>query len=136
LLEISPVPRPKRAATPPPECPTVPFRDAEEAWFWFAHCQLLRNAGARFDRMSGQTQRPCDPDDIYRAATALRRRGRIGPRHIAVLARFGAALRVPDERLPSERHAASLWEQAMDALTTTLRSKGIIEPIETHDLSA
>lgn len=128
--------KPKRAPTPSPLRPAVPFADAEEAWFWFARCQIQRNSGARFDRLSGGVQRPCDPDDIYRAAMMLRRTRRIDARHIAVLARFGAALRMPDARIPSEHHAARLWHEAIDALTTALRAKGIVETLENHSISA
>jgi hypothetical protein len=46
--------------------PSVPFADAEEAWFWFIRCHRVRRAGARLAGGPTDTVRPCDPDDIYR----------------------------------------------------------------------
>lgn len=103
-----------------------PFGSSEEAWFWFARCQMLRRAGARFERDAGRTRRPCDPDDIYRVAMSLHRAGRIDRRQLAVLARFGALERAPDERVADEQRDAPLWRLAMDRLTSPLAAKGII----------
>lgn len=71
--------------------------------------------------------RPCDPDDIYKAATRLQRDGRIGAQHLNALAKYGLAERSPDPRYRDEILAARLWTEAMDRLTTVLRRKGIVE---------
>ncbi len=106
--------------------PAQPFATAEEAWFWFARCQIARRQGARFEPLPGASGRPCDPDDIYRAALALRQQGILRREHLDVLGRFGLCGRPPDPRCEEEDSAARIWEQAIDRLTTVLRRKGII----------
>jgi len=109
------------------EVPTAPFVDAGQAWFWFIRCQRARDDGVRFENAPGMMARPCDPDDIYRAAVGLKRRGRIGGEHLSVLATFGLCGRPPDRRCPDEERPARLWEEALDSLTTVLKAKGIVE---------
>lgn len=48
-----------------------PFATAGEAWLWYAHCQIARLEGVRFVAGAADIQRPCDPDDIYRAVDRL-----------------------------------------------------------------
>jgi len=103
-----------------------PFRSAEEAWFWYARCQKLRLLGVRLDETSSMTCRPCDPDDLYRAALSLRRSGRLQGRHLTVLGEFGVAERPPDPRCDEEQPQARLWDEALDAMATILKRKGII----------
>lgn len=43
----------------------VPFRTAEEAWFWFICAVEARADGAVPGRGRGEVQRPCEPPDIY-----------------------------------------------------------------------
>jgi hypothetical protein len=109
------------------ELPTTLFSSAEEAWFWFVRCQRVRRDGARFSGSSGQIRRPCDPDDLYRAAMVLARRGVIKPQHLHVLGTFGLCERPPDPRCHNEQWASQLWDEALDHLTTVLRLKGIVE---------
>jgi len=109
------------------QTPTAPFADAEQAWFWFIRCQLARDEGVQFEAGLGKMARPCDPDDIYRAAVGLKRQGRIGGRHLRVLATFGLCGRPPDRRCPDEEQPARLWDEALDLLTTVLIAKGIVE---------
>lgn len=109
------------------QAPTAPFVDAEQAWFWFIRCQRARDEGVRFEDARGMMARPCDPDDIYRAAVGLKRQGRIGGGHLRVLATFGLCGRPPDRRYPDEEWPARLWDEALDLLTTVLKAKGIVE---------
>lgn len=109
-----------------PEVPCAPFADAAEAWFWFVRCHRLRRDGARLSDGPGDTTRPCDPDDIYRAVAGLVRRGRIGRRHLGVLSRFGLRESPPDPRCGDEVQAARLWTESLDRLTTVLRRKAIV----------
>lgn len=104
----------------------TPFQSAEEAWFWFVRCQRAREQGRRFS--DGSTLiRPCDPDDIYRIALRLSRRGPLALSHLRVLADFGFMDRPPDARVRSEERQARLWDEALDRLTTVFREKGIVE---------
>jgi hypothetical protein len=106
---------------------TTRFSSAEEAWFWFVRCQRLRRDGARFGESSGGIKRPCEPDDLYRAAMALARRGLINSQHLVILGTFGLQERPPDPRRRDEYRAFQLWDEALDRLTTALRQKGIVE---------
>ncbi|WP_316978376.1 hypothetical protein [Shumkonia mesophila] len=105
---------------------SVPFANAEEAWFWFVRCHRVRREGARLSGGPVDTVRPCDPDDIYRAVRHLARTGRIGQGHLRVLAHFGLRETPPDARSPEEIQAARLWTESLDRLTTVLRGKAIV----------
>ncbi len=109
------------------ELSTTPFSSAEEAWFWFVRCQRVRRDGARFSGSSGGIRRPCDPDDLYRAAISLSRQGIIRSQHLSVLGRYGLQERPPDPRYRHEQSAFKLWDEALDRLTSVLRQKGIVE---------
>lgn len=115
----------KYTARPLSEAAAEPFPSTEEAWFWYAQCQIARLDGVRFG--AGRTQpRPCDPDDIYRAVDALLRRRIIESAHVAVLGRFGRRLSPPDPWAGDTPGEAALWEEALDRLTTVLKPKGIV----------
>lgn len=103
------------------------FASAEEAWLWYASCQLARLDGARFSAGAGQVARPCDPDDIFRAVDGLYRRRVIDGTHITVLGEFGRRQRPPDPWGGDPAGAAILWDEALDRLTTILKTKGIVE---------
>lgn len=106
------------------ELAECPFDSAEEAWLWFSQCQIARDEGSmRTGR--GETSRPCDPADIYRAVIALHRRRVIGQGHLAVLGRFGRRLHPPDPHSDTPWEV-SLWAESLDRLTTVLRGKGIV----------
>ncbi|MCW9034758.1 MAG: hypothetical protein OQJ97_11115 [Rhodospirillales bacterium] len=105
----------------------VPFHNAEEAWFWFSRCQNLRNEGARFGEGTKQRTRPCDPDDVYREVQRLKRKGILHKRHLSVLGKFGKLETPPDPRHYEEEPEARLWDEALDRLTTPLKTKGIID---------
>lgn len=114
------VPRPLNRAT------GEPFATAEEAWLWFARCQIARLDGVRFTAGIGDVARPCDPDDIYRAMDGLFRRRAIGRDHLQVLGRFGLRLAAPDPFAGDTPAEAALWAEALDRLAATLRGKGIV----------
>jgi hypothetical protein len=119
-------PRPSSATAPADLLPAAsPFRSAEEAWFWFVRCQVVRRDGARFAASSGLF-RPCDPDDVYLAITTLKRQRVLTSLHLETLGRFGLLGRPPDSRCREQERAARLWDEALDRLTTPLREKGIV----------
>ena len=103
-----------------------PFDNAEDAWLWFSRCQLARIEGVRYSADAGDVARPCDPDDIYRAVACLVRRNMLAQAHVLVLGRFGSRLSPPDPWAGDTPGEASLWGEAMDRLTTILRTKGIV----------
>jgi len=109
------------------ELGTNPFGSAEEAWFWFVRCQEVRREGAQLGGGTASFSRPCDPDDIYCAVMSLKRKRRLCGSHLSVLGTFGVAGRPPDVRRRDEAGAARLWDEALDRLTTVLRTKGIVE---------
>ena len=109
-----------------PHKPTIPFIDAEEAWFWFMRAQLAREEGLRFKGDGAETMRPCDADDIYRAVIGLARRHVIGGHHLRVLASYGVLGWPPDPRLAEQQYEYRLWDEAMDRLTSILKTKEII----------
>jgi|APTNR8051073442_1049403.scaffolds.fasta_scaffold04486_10 hypothetical protein len=105
----------------------TPFSGAEEAWFWFVRCQMLRRSGARLGSGERRFQRPCDPDDIYSVASQLFRQGVLRARHLRVLSDFGIIGRPPDRRCAEEETAVALWREALDRMSVILRAKGVIE---------
>lgn len=114
------VPRPVQTST------GEPFTTAEEAWLWYARCQIARLDGVRFTAGLGDVARPCDPDDIYRAMNGLVKRRILGRGHVSVLGRFGLRLSAPDPWGGDTPGEAALWGEALDRLTTVLRGKGIV----------
>ena len=102
------------------------FGSAEEAWFWFARCQKLRLLGVAMKDVPLRVGRPCEPDDLYRTAMALKRAGRLQSWHLSVLGEFGMAERPPDPRCDEEERPARHWDEALDAMTTVLKKKGIV----------
>ncbi len=103
-----------------------PFGSAEEAWLWYARCQIAREDGVRYVAGLAEIPRPCDPDDIAREVRRLHRNHRLGNAHIRVLCRFGSSLVSPTPDLDASRFETKLWEEALDRLTFPLRNKGIV----------
>lgn len=106
---------------------SVPFNDAQEAWFWFMRAQRARIEGAKMRSDKATIIRPCEPDDIYRALKELVRVHILGRYHLKVLVSFGAAQCAPDGRIREQERASRLWDEALDRLTTVLRKKGIVQ---------
>ena len=116
----------KYVRKPLADLPGTQFNDAQEAWFWYVRCQVLRDEGGSARTRATILARPCDPDDLYRAVIRLARDGRIGRAHLGVLSRYGLQDRPPDPRRADEERASRLWDEALDRLTTVLRQKGIV----------
>ncbi len=109
------------------QAPSVPFHDAEEAWFWFMRSQRARLEGAKMRSNEADIVRPCDPDDMYCSVMKLVRANILGRYHLKVLAHFGINECAPDPRIREQQRASFLWDEALDRLTTILRKKGIVE---------
>jgi len=104
----------------------IEFLDAEEAWFWYVRSERARREGARLTETASSHTRPCEPDDIYRAVMRLHRRRVITGEHLQALASFGWRNCPPDSRVREEERSHVLWDDALDRLTTELKSKGIV----------
>lgn len=118
--------RDRFAYRPLPVSQPTPFLDAQEAWFWFIRCRQIRYEGAPDFSTAITTERPCDPDDIYRAVTRLYRQKRLNAHHLRTLSQYGLAERTPDPRCEEEAPAAALWDEALEALDEALSEKGIV----------
>jgi hypothetical protein len=113
---------------------TTAFASSADAWFW-----TMRALRARHD---GQTRsgnsaiaRPCEPDDVIRALDTLFRRRKLTGRHARVLRNWGEQQRTPDPR-SAGANECGLWREAIAALDSQLRAKGIIETnIRKHSLT-
>lgn len=102
----------------------VPFRTAEEAWFWFMTANQARIDGARNN--GGGVMRPCEPMDILRILDRLYRSRKLVMDHLRVLRFYGMRMMPPDAWRKSEAKAATLWREAMRALEPVLISKKIM----------
>lgn len=118
--------KPRYVRKPLPVKHIIPFLDAEEAWFWFIRSERARREGARLTETFSSHTRPCEPDDIYRIVMGLFRRHTIGNEHLKVLAEYGWRNAPPDGRVREDERPLSLWEDALDRLTTELKAKGIV----------
>jgi hypothetical protein len=107
---------------------TVPFKDAEEAWFWFIAAQEARLDGARFAAGQSLMPRPCEPVDILKVLDRLYRNRRLLRDHLLVLRHYGRRHMPPDERRPKEMCAFRLWHEALERIGEVLERKGIVEP--------
>lgn len=114
--------------TPKPQADvkTVPFGNAEEAWFWFIQAQQARNDGARFTFGLGLIPRPCDPTDILKILDRLHRNRRLLMDHFLVLRHYGRRLMPPDPNRIKEYRASKLWEEALERIGEILVAKGIM----------
>ena len=104
----------------------VPFGCAVEAWFWAALACRARHEGARDGGAVGSVARPCEPEDVLRAAEGLWRQGRITRRQLEVMALYGRDLLPPDPLSAEQRADARLWDDALGRLEPVLRAKGIV----------
>lgn len=105
---------------------TEPFSSAEEAWIWYAHCQVARLAGCRPRADMAAIARPCDPDDIYRETMRLHRLGLLESRHLRVLAQIGTRIAAANTVQAPSRGEEIIWTEALGRLETSFRSKGIV----------
>jgi hypothetical protein len=105
---------------------TVPFKSAEEAWFWFIQAQTARNEGARIMAGSGLYPRPCEPVDIIKALERLYRARRVMMDHVMVLRHYGQRMLSPDPRRAKEIRAHQLWTEALERLEEALVLKRIV----------
>lgn len=102
------------------------FDSAEEAWLWTMGALTARAEGSRSVSKFGRKSRPCEPDDIVRCLDALYRARRIKLAHARILRVWGTRQSIPNPAYPLERADADLWNEAIQALESPLRVKGIV----------
>ena len=96
-----------------------PFRNAEEAWFWFMSWRLMvEDGGVPGHEGRG---RPCTPLDMLACLRRLVKPGMLTRRHLQVLTGFGRRLEAP-----AHGPLALLWQEGMARLEDLLRAKGIV----------
>lgn len=105
---------------------TLPFKNAEEAWFWFIQAQTARNEGAKIVAGAGIAPRPCEPVDIIKALERLYRNRRVTMDHVMVLRHYGRLLMAPNLRYQKEARAFYLWREALERLEEILIQKRIV----------
>ena len=98
----------------------LPFRTAEDAWLW-----TMARLVARRDRAKPPEgpPRPCTPDDVVLVLDRLYRQRAISLEHAQALRSWGERGHPPGENVPRAR---ARWDEAMAALDTPLRAKGIV----------
>ena len=106
---------------------TEPFDCPEDAWFWAMQCMIARRDGARHIAGMALHPRPCDPDDVLIVLGRLHTKGRLSAHHVRVMQDYGLQLTPPDGQARGERMAATLWDEALDAMRTPLCAKGIVK---------
>lgn len=105
---------------------TMPFRDTEEAWFWFMAAYEARQSGAKIIAGIGGLPRPCEPLDILRVVDRLYRQRRLFLDHLRVLNFYGRRGSPPDARRDRERKAYGIWHEALARIEPALQRKGIV----------
>lgn len=105
---------------------TTPFRNAEEAWFWFIQANQAKQDGARQSAGQGAVIRPCESVDILNILERLHRSRRLDMNHFRVLRHYGVRMMAPDFRRPHESVAARLWREAMCVLNEVFVTKNIV----------
>ncbi len=123
------------APRPQAELATVPFANAEEAWFWFIQAQQAREEGARFSMGAGLFPRPCEPLDILKVLDRLYRKQQITMDHALVLRHYGRRMMPPDKSRVRERRAHKLWHEALGWMEMVLVGKGIVA-LSAYDMAA
>ncbi|MDP7141797.1 MAG: hypothetical protein QF692_08215 [Alphaproteobacteria bacterium] len=106
---------------------TVPFTNAEEAWFWFIQAQTAKSEGARVTAGSGVVPRPCEPADILNILNRLYRNRKLLMDHLLVLRHYGKRLMAPDFTRVKEMRAHTLWHEALETLEDVLIEKRIVK---------
>ena len=114
------------AGTSAPAVRPLPFRDAQEAWFWTMAALVARRERSPRGVDGSGPPRPAMPDDVLRCLDRLYRQRRIDLEHARVLRRWGERGVAPDMLRGSERADARLWREALDRLESSLRVRGII----------
>lgn len=106
---------------------TVPFNDAEEAWFWFVSAQEAKANGAKVTAGNTLFPRPCEPLDILKVLDGLYRKRRLLKDHLLVLRHYGRRHLPPDPYRIKEAKAFKVWQEAFERITPVLIGKGIVE---------
>lgn len=103
-----------------------PFNNAEEAWFWFCSCLIVRGDGLRSKSDYCGSERPCEISDIHLIIKKLKRNRLISNRHLRVMVRWGQFQVPPYYDKHAKRSEIRLWEEGIKALDAYLRQLNLI----------
>lgn len=109
-----------------------PFETAQELWIWFLKANEARKSGARYTAGLGSVMRPCEPIDILAIMDRLYRNRILTLDHFRVLRHYGERELAPDPNFPTERRAATLWDEAFEHLEPIFEQKKLIESKLSH----
>ncbi len=104
----------------------VPFRDAQEAWFWTMAALVARREGSPRNVDGAGPPRPAMPEDVLHCLDTLYRRRRIDLLHARILRIWGERGIAPNLSWAAERNDARIWQEALERLEWPLRVKGIV----------
>lgn len=117
-IAFQPIPARNQAAP-------MPFRSAEQAWFWASRALAARRAGRRW-QADDAVIRACTPDEILRCLDQLYRARQIDHVHAHVLRRWGERGQAPDRRRGGDRSDYRQWREALNRLEHVLRERRIV----------
>ena len=104
-----------------------PFENAEQVWFWFCGCLMVREEGGLRSRgdYAGKP-RKCEVADIYRIVKKMRLNRQITRRHLRVMMKWGQLECPPYYDCRAKRSEIRLWDEGLHALEICLPEKGIL----------
>jgi hypothetical protein len=116
----------RKLPRPAPAAPPLPFRDAQEAWFWTIAAVVARREGSPRGVDGAGPPRPAMPEDILRCLDGLYRQRRIDLSHARILRLWGERGMAPDPLHTGQHGEARLWQEALERLEWPLRACGIV----------
>lgn len=103
-----------------------PFDNAEEVWFWYCNCLLVRGDGLRSKNGYDGKLRNCEVSDIEKIIKYMRMRSEVSPRHLRVMYRFGALNVSPYYDKRAKNSEINLWDEGLKVFESYLLAKRII----------
>ncbi len=103
-----------------------PFNNAEEVWFWYCSCLLVRGNGLRSKSDYPGLPRDCELGDIEGILKRMKADNCITNRHLRVLYRWGGLFCTPYYDRRAKKSEIILWEEAIRWFDVYLRAKNIL----------
>ena len=103
-----------------------PFDNAEQVWFWFCGCMMVRGDGLRSRSDYKGKIRNCEVSDIQRIIKKMKFLHQITNRHLRVMVKWGQLECSPYYHYRAKRSEIRLWDEGMHAFEEWLIAKGIV----------